>query len=43
VVIVPDVVEQTDLSDPDKGRRFRYTFEGDKPANAGWKTEELWP
>jgi pyridoxamine 5'-phosphate oxidase len=39
VVIVPDVVEQTDLSDPDKGRRFRYTFE----ANEGWKTEELWP
>jgi pyridoxamine 5'-phosphate oxidase len=44
VVIVPDCVEMTDLSDPEKGRRFRYTFEDStQQANAGWKTEELWP
>lgn len=41
VVIVPDSVEQTDLSDPEKARRYRYTF--DPSADAGWKTEELWP
>ncbi|KAF2129525.1 hypothetical protein P153DRAFT_366913 [Dothidotthia symphoricarpi CBS 119687] len=41
VVIVPDSVEQTDLSDPEKGRRYRYTF--DQKSDAGWKTEELWP
>lgn len=39
VVIVPDSVEQTDLSEPDKARRYRYTFE----ENGGWRTEELWP
>jgi len=43
VVIVPDMVEQTDLSDPDKARRFRYTFDESTRANAGWKTEETWP
>jgi hypothetical protein len=43
VVIVPDSVEQTDLSDPEKARRFRYTFDESAKANAGWKTEELWP
>jgi pyridoxamine 5'-phosphate oxidase len=43
VVIVPESVEQTDLSDPEKGRRFRYTFEESTQANAGWRTEELWP
>jgi pyridoxamine 5'-phosphate oxidase len=43
VVIVPDVVEMTDLSDPEKGRRFRYTFDESTRANAGWRTEELWP
>lgn len=43
VVIVPDSVEQTDLSDPEKGRRFRYTFDDSTRANAGWRTEELWP
>ncbi|KAJ4368104.1 hypothetical protein N0V83_006459 [Neocucurbitaria cava] len=43
VVIVPDSVEQTDLSDPTKSRRFRYTFDESTQANAGWRTEELWP
>ncbi|KAF2829351.1 hypothetical protein CC86DRAFT_346044 [Ophiobolus disseminans] len=43
VVIVPDSVEQTDLSDPEKARRFRYTFDDSTPASAGWRTEELWP
>jgi pyridoxamine 5'-phosphate oxidase len=44
VIIVPDSVEQTDLSDPAKGRRFLYTLdESTQAANAGWRTEELWP
>lgn len=43
VIIVPDSVEQTDLSDPAKARRFRYTFDESTSANAGWRTEELWP
>lgn len=43
VVIVPDSVEQTDLSDPSRARRFRYTFDENMKANAGWTTEELWP
>lgn len=43
VIIIPDSVEQTDLSDPEKGRRFRYTFDRSTRANGGWRTEELWP
>ncbi|KAF1956018.1 hypothetical protein CC80DRAFT_594160 [Byssothecium circinans] len=43
VIIVPDSVEQTDLSDPAKSRRFLYTFDESTRANAGWRTEELWP
>ncbi|KAF2658784.1 hypothetical protein K491DRAFT_592380 [Lophiostoma macrostomum CBS 122681] len=43
VIIVPDTVEQTDLSDPAKARRFRYTFDESTRANGGWRTEELWP
>jgi pyridoxamine 5'-phosphate oxidase len=43
VVIVPDSVEQTDLSNPEKARRYRYTFDESNKANAGWRTEELWP
>lgn len=43
VVIVPDSVEQTDLSDPDKARRYRHTFDESNKANGGWTTEELWP
>ncbi|KAF2473940.1 uncharacterized protein BDR25DRAFT_302000 [Lindgomyces ingoldianus] len=43
VIIVPDSVEQTDLSDPAKACRFRYTFDEGMRANGGWRTEELWP
>lgn len=43
VVIVPDYVEQTDISDPSKARRLRYIFDQSTEANPGWKTEELWP
>lgn len=43
IIIIPDVVEQTDLSDPAKARRYRYTFDESTQANGGWKTEELWP
>ncbi|KAF2750523.1 hypothetical protein M011DRAFT_492695 [Sporormia fimetaria CBS 119925] len=39
VIIVPDSVEQTDVSNPETARRYRHTFDG----NGGWKTEELWP
>ena len=42
-IIIPDSVEQTDLSDPAKARRFRYTFDETNKANGGWRTEELWP
>ena len=40
VVIRPEVVEQTDLSDPKKSRRYRYTYNGE---DGSWKEEELWP
>lgn len=43
VVIVPDAVEQIDLSDPEKARRYKYTFDESTKANGGWRTEELWP
>jgi hypothetical protein len=53
VVIRPDVVEQLDLSVPDKARRWRFTFVGeggDKEAEGEggevigeWRKEELWP
>ena len=43
VIIIPESVEQTDLSDPEKGRRFRYTFDESSRGNGGWRTEELWP
>lgn len=40
VVIRPQEVEQTDLSDPETARRYLYTYEQD---TAEWKTQELWP
>lgn len=42
VIIKPDEVEQLDLSDPMKARRWKYTFvvDGD---HGSWHTEELWP
>jgi pyridoxamine 5'-phosphate oxidase len=51
VVIVPNEVEQLDLSEPDKARRLKYTYVGPKGGFTGqsgedvgeWKKEELWP
>ncbi|KAJ5042416.1 uncharacterized protein L3040_004965 [Drepanopeziza brunnea f. sp. 'multigermtubi'] len=50
VIIKPEVVELCDLSDPERSRRWRYTFVGPN-AQSGegaeilgeWKKEELWP
>lgn len=40
VVIRPQEVEQTDISDPEKARRYLHTYE----ENTGdWKMQELWP
>lgn len=40
VVIRPQEVEQTDISDPEKARRYLYTYQ----ENTGeWKMQELWP
>jgi len=41
VIIVPDVVEQTDISDPATARRYRYQY--DPSADGNWRQEELWP
>lgn len=41
VIIKPEEVEATDLSDPAKARRHRYTYVGKEGEE--WKTEELWP
>lgn len=51
VIIKPDEVEQVDLSEPDKARRWKYTFVGPNGGHTGqrgedvgeWKVEELWP
>jgi pyridoxamine 5'-phosphate oxidase len=40
VIIKPDSVEATNLSDPSKARRQLYTYE---EASGLWKHEELWP
>ncbi|OAA68980.1 FMN-binding split barrel-related protein [Cordyceps fumosorosea ARSEF 2679] len=42
LVIVPEQVDQVDLSDPERGRRWRYdlTTQGDEVT---WTTTELWP
>lgn len=42
VIIKPNVVEQLDISDPAKGRRWKYTFV-EKKGQGEWLTEELWP
>lgn len=42
VIIKPNVVEQLDISDPAKGRRWKYTFV-EKKGHGEWLTEELWP
>jgi len=51
VIIKPDEVEQLDLSEPDKARRWKFTYVGPEGGHAGqrgddvgeWKKEELWP
>ncbi|KAG9247363.1 pyridoxamine 5'-phosphate oxidase-domain-containing protein [Calycina marina] len=47
VIIKPDEVEQLDLTDPEKGRRWKFTYVGSdeqKDVDLGeWKKEELWP
>lgn len=47
VVIRPEEVEQLDLSDPSRARRWKFTFVGEKEETEGtvgeWKMEELWP
>lgn len=40
VVIRPQEVEQTDISDPEKARRYLYTY---KENTGDWKMQELWP
>jgi len=46
-VIIPEEVEQVDLSEPDKARRWKFTFVGGGNGEDGqvgeWKKEELWP
>ncbi len=51
IIIRPDEVEQVDLSDPDKARRWKFTYVGPNGGHTGqrgedieeWKKEELWP
>jgi pyridoxamine 5'-phosphate oxidase len=51
VIISADEVEQLDLTDPDKARRWKYTYVGPTADHTGqsgdtmgqWKKEELWP
>ncbi|KAF3055913.1 hypothetical protein GL218_07088 [Daldinia childiae] len=51
VVIVPEGVDRTDLSDPERGRRWLYTFVGGKSeatapgglVEDGWEKVEVWP
>ena len=47
VVIKPDEVEMTDISDPEKARRHRYTYVSEKDEHdqmvGKWTDEELWP
>ncbi|PSS16691.1 hypothetical protein M430DRAFT_35385 [Amorphotheca resinae ATCC 22711] len=40
VVIRPDEVEQLDLTDPERARRWKYTCVGPRDE---WTKEELWP
>ncbi|PVH82101.1 hypothetical protein DL98DRAFT_488796 [Cadophora sp. DSE1049] len=51
VIIKPEVVEMVDLTDPERARRWKYTYVGPNASDAGehgeilgeWKKEELWP
>ncbi|TGJ84949.1 hypothetical protein E0Z10_g3819 [Xylaria hypoxylon] len=42
VVIVPDGLDQADLSDPEHPRRWIYTYVGGRGRNE-WETVEVWP
>jgi len=41
VIIKPEEVEATDISDPATARRHRYTYAGEEGEE--WKVEETWP
>lgn len=41
VVIVPEEVDRTDLSDPEHPRRWLYSFRGD--GAGAWDVVEVWP
>ncbi|MCJ1359472.1 MAG: hypothetical protein MMC33_009474 [Icmadophila ericetorum] len=43
VVIKPESVEQLDLSDPEKARRWRYDFIEGEGGKGEWTVTELWP
>ena len=43
VIIKPDEVEQLDISDPVKARRWKYSFVVEGGGQGKWETEELWP
>ncbi|KAI1798885.1 pyridoxamine 5'-phosphate oxidase-domain-containing protein [Daldinia bambusicola] len=52
VVVVPEGVDRTDLSDPERGRRWLYTYVGGGRSEPrapggvvedGWETVEVWP
>ncbi|TRX93081.1 hypothetical protein FHL15_005949 [Xylaria flabelliformis] len=45
VVIVPDEIDQADLSDPEHGRRWLHTYvgAGHGKGHGEWETTEVWP
>ncbi|KAI1756922.1 pyridoxamine 5'-phosphate oxidase-domain-containing protein [Xylaria castorea] len=45
VVIVPDEIDQADLSDPEHGRRWMHTYvgAGHGKGRGEWETAEVWP
>lgn len=42
LVIMPEEIDQLDLSDPERGRRWNYKVEV-SGSEVSWKTTELWP
>lgn len=40
VIIRPEEVEETDISDPEKARRQKYTYNNE---TGKWMHKELWP
>jgi len=48
IIIKTNEVEQLDLTNPEKARRWKFTFVGSGESKdvgilGEWKTEELWP